>query len=302
MTTRLRTATRSPSSTPHSSAASGVMVSILPDDLVAGDRRVRAALGRVHPTLEVVEVAVAQAGGLDSQHRATRLRCRAPGGRARPRSRRRGRRSPDSREHRVQELVGAVDGTSQRGARAPRPRSRARRPRARTLRGTRRRARPRTNPSSARSPSPGTTRPPGEGRSNVPKTASEIWKTARRAPARRTASSGSRSIQQFPTSAMTPMPARSATSVPSRRVCTNDTSVRNEGSIASVTPRDSAYFAHGATASASDAASSSNDRPSRRPGVKYVHPPTSAARSIESLTAARVASQLAGVGKVEHRR
>ena len=150
------------------------------------------------------------------------------------------------------------------------------------------------NPSSARSPSPGTTRPPGDGRSNVPNTASEIWKTARRAPARRTASSGSRSIQQFPTSAMTPMPARSATSVPSRRVCTNDTSVRNDGSIASVTPRDSAYFAHGATASASDVASSSNERPSRRPGVKYVHPPTSAARSIESLTAARVASQLVG--------
>ena len=60
-------------------------------------------------------------------------------------------------------------------------------------------------------------------------------------------------------------------------------------------PVASAYSAHGATASAKAAASSSNDRPSRRPVVKYVHPPpSSAARSIAPLTVLRVVSHPVG--------
>ena len=63
-----------PPSTPHS--AGGLRGDLLDaaDDLVTGDRGELAAPGGVDVALEVVDVAVAQTGGLDPHHRAPGLR------------------------------------------------------------------------------------------------------------------------------------------------------------------------------------------------------------------------------------
>src|SRR5260370_6574792 len=81
-------------------------------------------------------------------------------------------------------------------------------------------------------------------------------------------SRASRSIHMLPKSTTSSTPVRSATSIASRIVLTNDASVRSDGSIARCTPRFLAWATLGATPCVNRSTTSRHGAPVVPPGVK----------------------------------